>query len=128
VVAFSPQAPPLPEINDGQQKPVVQLFPQAQDEIKMTNRRLHRLFRHRRHALGHAQADVVGDQQLRSQSRFQVFKALQKLPKWRPAESDIRPYRKMRQQMSGILLRGIELRDQVLMSSKTGNPALDLTR
>jgi hypothetical protein len=57
-----------------------------------------------------------------------VFKALQKLPEWRPVESDIRPYRKMRQQASGILLVGIELGDQVLVRSKTRHPALDLTR
>jgi hypothetical protein len=57
-----------------------------------------------------------------------VFKALQKLVKGRPAESDINPYRKMRQQVSGILLAGIEIRDQVLLRSKTRNPALDLAR
>jgi hypothetical protein len=34
----------------------------------------------------------------------------------------------MRQQVSGILLAGIEICDQVLMRSKTRNPALDLAR
>jgi len=34
----------------------------------------------------------------------------------------------MRQQVSGILLVGIEICDQVLLRSKTRNPALDLAR
>jgi hypothetical protein len=57
-----------------------------------------------------------------------VFKALQKFLEVRSAESDINPYRQMRQQVSGILLAGIEICDQVLLRSKTCNPALDLAR
>jgi hypothetical protein len=41
-------------MNDGQQKPVVQFFAQAQDEIKMTYRRFHGFFHHRSHAFSHA--------------------------------------------------------------------------
>jgi hypothetical protein len=57
-----------------------------------------------------------------------VFKALQKFLEGRPAESDINPYRQMRQQVSSVLLAGIEICDQVLLRSKTRNPALDLAR
>jgi hypothetical protein len=57
-----------------------------------------------------------------------VFKALQKFVEWRPAESDIRPYRKLRQEATGIFLGRIEIGDQVLMRSKTRNSAFNLPR
>ena len=94
----------------------------------MTNRRFHGFFHHRGHAFGHAQADVVGDRELRPQSGSQARKAFQELREPRPAESDINPYRKMRKQASGIFLGGIQLGDQLLVRSKAFNPALDLAR
>src|SRR5258708_37680102 len=94
----------------------------------MPNRRFHRLFHHRSHALGHAQADIVGNREPRPQYWFQVFKALQKLLERRSAKSNINPYGQMGPQTSGILLGGIEIRDQDLLRSKTRNPALDLAR
>ncbi|SPE44656.1 hypothetical protein SBA7_460010 [Candidatus Sulfotelmatobacter sp. SbA7] len=57
-----------------------------------------------------------------------MFKASQKFLQWRPAESDVRPYRKLRQQATGISLGRIEIGDQVLMRSKTRNSAFNLTR
>jgi hypothetical protein len=53
---------------------------------------------------------------------------LQKFFERRPAESNIAPDRELRQQASGIFLGGIELGDQILVRSQTGNPALDFTR
>ena len=94
----------------------------------MANRRFHCLFRQRSHTLSHAQADVVGNRELRPQSRFQVFKALQKFPQWRTAEPDVSPYCKLGQQAGGIFLGGIELCNQVLVRLKARNPAFDLTR
>jgi hypothetical protein len=57
-----------------------------------------------------------------------VFEALQKFLEWRSLESDIGPYCKLCQQTSGTFLGGIKLGDQVLVRSKTRNPALDFTR
>ena len=62
------------------------------------------------------------------QSRFEVFKGLQKLFERRAAESDVRPYRKLCQQASRVFLGGVEVGDQVVVRSQTRNPALDFAR
>ena len=94
----------------------------------MADRRFHRLFHHRCHALGHAQADVVGDRELRPQFRLQCSKRCRSSLSGGPAESDIGPDRKLCQQASGIFLGGIEVGNQIMVRSQTCDSALDLAR
>ena len=56
-----------------------------------------------------------------------MFKSLQKISKWRPAESYIRPYRQLRQQARGICLGGVESGNRLLVRLQARNPAFDFT-
>ena len=66
IIAAAAQTAAFPVIRDRQQELVVQFFGQAQNEIKMRDGGVHRLFGHGDHALGHAQAKVVGDGKARA--------------------------------------------------------------
>src|SRR5689334_21290506 len=101
----------FPEMCDGKQLLVPHLVFQIEDELEMSDSGVRFFFRHRDHAFGHTEMNVIRQRETGTGPLRKMRQ--QALDEFRIAKSDIDPLCKIAQEGGGVWRRWLEPLDQV---------------